>query len=159
MKTEASRKKLLAMANEIIELSNLGVLARIRAKAAGGDESRAFSETEFLTLDFLVKHGEQTVGDIQKSVGVLPAQMSRIIRSLEQKGGVPFVECNINPDDRRRVDVSITPEGKKAYDSYRTARVTQTMEVLAGLAPDDRDEFIRILRMIRHHMDKRLQRK
>jgi DNA-binding MarR family transcriptional regulator len=159
MKTEASRKQLMEMANEVLELSNLGALARARGKAKGGEAAHHFSETEFLTLDCLVKHGAQTVGDIQKSIGVLPAQMSRIMRALEQKSGGPFVQCSINPEDRRRVDVSITPEGKAGYDAYRSVRLALTAEVLAGLAPDDRDEFIRILRVMRTHMDNRLQKK
>lgn len=149
----------MEMANEVLELSNLGALARARAKAKGGQAAQHLSETEFLTLDCLVKQGAQTVGDLQKSIGVLPAQMSRIMRSLEQKSDGPFVQCSINPDDRRRVDVSITPDGKAGYDAYRNARIVLTAEVLAGLATEDRDEFIRILRMMRTHMDKRLQKK
>jgi len=159
MKTEASRKQLMEMANEIVELGNLAVLARARAKAKGDDVAQHLSETEFLTLDCLVKHGGQTVGDVQKSIGVLPAQMSRIIRALEQKSGGPYVQCSINPEDRRRVDVVLTDYGKAGYDAYRNARLALTTEVLAGMAPEDRDQFIRILRLIRTHIDNRLQRK
>ncbi len=159
MKTEASRKQLLEMANEVLELSNLGALARARAKAKGEEAAQHLSETEFLTLDCLVKQGAQTVGDLQKNIGVLPAQMSRILRALEQKSGGPYVICTINPDDRRRVDVSITPEGDHSYTSYRNARLALTADVLAGLATEDRDQFIRILRVMRTHMYNRLQRK
>ena len=42
-------------------------------------------EVEFLTLAILQANGTMIVGDIQRILGVLPAQMSRIIRSMEQR--------------------------------------------------------------------------
>ena len=159
MKTDASRKKLAEMATEIFELTMLSTLARARARSADNRDEPQVTETEFLALDSLVKQGPMTVGEIQKIIGVLPAQMSRVIRALEGKSGGAFVECSINPDDRRRVDVSITKAGLTAHEDYRNARLTMTMEVLSGLRPEDRDQFIRILRTIRAHIDKRLQSK
>ncbi len=159
MKTEASRKKLAEMAAEIFELTMLSILARARARSAANRDEPHLTETEFLALDSLVKHGPMTVGDIQKTIGVLPAQMSRVIRALESKPGGSFVDCSINPDDRRRVDVTITAAGLAAREDYRNLRLTMTMEVLSGLRPEDRDEFIRILRTIRAHIDKRLKGK
>jgi DNA-binding MarR family transcriptional regulator len=157
MKTEASRKKLEEMASEIFELTMLSTLARARARTADHQAEAQLTETEFLTLDVLAKHGPMTVGEIQKTIGVLPAQMSRVIRALEGKSGGAFVDCSINPDDRRRVDVSLTAAGQTAHTAYRNARLAMTMQILSGLSPDDRDEFIRILRTIRGHIDKRLQ--
>jgi len=157
MKTEASRKKLAEMAGEIFELTMLSTLARARARSAEDRDEPQITETEFLTLDVLSKHGPMTVGEIQKTIGVLPAQMSRVIRALEGKSGGAFVECSINPNDRRRVDVCLTAAGTAAHDDYRNARLAMTMQVLSGLSPNDRDEVIRILRTIRGHIDKRLQ--
>jgi len=159
MKTEASRRQLAEMAAEIFELSNLGSVARARARPAGSGEELQITETEFLALDALTKSGPLTVGEIQKRVGVLPAQMSRVIRSLESKADAPFVECSINPKDRRKIDVAITAPGAAAHRAYPHSRLSMTMEVLSGLRPEDRDEFIRILRTIRMHVDKRIRSK
>ena len=159
MKTEASRKQLAEMAGEIFELSNLSSVARARARPAGSGEELQLTETEFLALDALVKSEPLTVGEIQRRVGVLPAQMSRVIRSLESKSDGPLVECSIHPKDRRKINVEITGPGKAAHQVYRDSRLSMTMEVLSGLQPEDREQFIRILRTIRMHIDKRLRGK
>ena len=82
--------------------------------------------------------------------------MSRIVRSLEEQGGRGYVECKINPKDRRRVDVTLTEAGKKAYDAYRTARQSTMYEVLRVLAPQDRFEFMRMMRQLRTTFEQRL---
>jgi hypothetical protein len=42
----------------------------------------------------------------------LPAQMSRIIRSLEARER-PMIVCRINPQDKRKIDVCLTAAGEK----------------------------------------------
>ena len=99
------------MAEEIFDLIKVASVARARSRTGSPEE---LTEAEFLALDALMQRGPLSVGDIQKRIGVLPAQMSRIIRSLESKGGDAFVTCGINPKDRRKIDVTIAPEGVNA---------------------------------------------
>jgi len=66
-----------------------------RARRRAGD----LKELEFLTLSILHHHDTLIVGDIQRQLGVLPAQMSRIIRALETRER-PLIACRINPQDR-----------------------------------------------------------
>ncbi|MFQ5494010.1 MAG: MarR family winged helix-turn-helix transcriptional regulator [Phycisphaerae bacterium] len=139
-----TRQTLEKMAGEIFELYRLIAIARSR-RPSGHDD---LSETEFLALDILYHEQPLTIGDIQKHIGVLPAQMSRIVRALEEQGGRGYVACGINPHDRRRVDVSLTPAGKKAYENYRVVRLGSMHEILSVLSPDDRLHFMRILRQI-----------
>ena len=140
-----SQETLDRMAAEIFELYRLIALARSH-RPSGPDD---LSEAEFLTLDLLTKHQLRTIGEIQKEIGVLPAQMSRIVRALEEQGGRGYVECKINARDRRRIDVSLTKGGAKAYENYRTARLGSMYEILRVLAPNDRIEFMRMLGQIR----------
>ena len=51
------------------------------------------------------------VGDIQRHLGVLPAQMSRVMQALEEHAP-PLVHCQIDSDDRRRVLVQINENGR-----------------------------------------------
>ncbi|MCH7591988.1 MAG: MarR family transcriptional regulator [Planctomycetes bacterium] len=140
-----SQQTLDKMAAEIFELYRLIALARSR-RPSGPDD---LSEAEFLTLDLLTKQQPRTIGEIQKEIGVLPAQMSRIVRALEEQGGRGYVECKINARDRRRIDVSLTEGGAKAYDTYRSARLGSMYEILRVLPPNDRIEFMRMLGQIR----------
>jgi len=157
MDTSASRKQLEALADEIMGLSL--VISRARARAQKGSNVETLTETENLTLD-LIKDGEvKTVGEIQQAIGVLPAQMSRIIRALEDKGGNPYITCSINPDDRRKIDVSITKDGRKAREGYRAARLQSIMNILSVLDHDEREEFMRLLRKIQADLSQSLARR
>lgn len=140
------------MAAEIFELYLLIAIARSR-RPAGPDD---LSETEFLTLDTLAKEQPLTIGDVQKRVGVVPAQMSRVVRALEEQSGRGYVECKINPKDRRRIDVSLTSAGEAVHEKYRQVRLTSMHDVLSALEPDDRLHFMRIMRQLRKAFEQRL---
>lgn len=147
-----SRQTLEAMAEEIFELSKLVSTARSRRQTGPDD----LSESEFLALDMLARHEPQTIGEIQKQIGVVPAQMSRIVRALESRAIGSYIRCSINPQDRRRIDVCLTDAGRQAHTAYRTSRLGSMLDILTSLPPDDRVHFMRIMRQIRHTMAARL---
>src|SRR5829696_9680383 len=89
-------------------------------------------EIEFLTLSLLHKREKLIVGDIQRQLGVLPAQMSRIIRALETRER-PYIACRINPHDKRKINVALTPAGQQAFEDYQTSRITGIAMLLAKL--------------------------
>ncbi len=150
-----AQKTLDAMAGEIFDLFRLIAVARSR-RPAGPDE---LSESEFITLDLLAKEQPLTIGEAQKRIGVVPAQMSRIVRALEEQGGRGFVECSINPNDRRRVDISLTKAGQEAHRKFMAARLGSMQEILVALEPDDRQNFMRIMRILTSTFEERLQQK
>ena len=76
------KKSLGPMVSEIFDLYRLIAAARSR-RPSGPDD---LSETEFITLDLLAKAESMTIGEVQKLIGVVPAQMSRIVRSWEAQG-------------------------------------------------------------------------
>lgn len=154
MPSPQAKTELAGMVGEIFELMKIASTARARARAGKSEE---VTETEFLALDALVQDQSLTVGEIQKQIGVLPAQMSRIIRSLETKGNNAFVLCNINPRDRRRIDVRVTPKGRKAHQAYRAARLSFVTAMLNDLTADDRRLFMRIIGNIRDGIRKRME--
>ena len=55
-----------------------------------------------------------------------------------------MVECAINEQDRRKIDVSMTTAGHRAHGHYRTLRRATSLEFLAHLDRDDRDVFMRV---------------
>lgn len=101
-------------------------------------------EVEFLTLTLLSQNHSMIVGDIQRLLGVLPAQMSRIIRSLESRDR-PLIACRINAQDKRKIDVYLTPAGEKALLDYKNPRVRGIAELLGKLADEDVDELSRLV--------------
>jgi DNA-binding MarR family transcriptional regulator len=150
VKSTATHQQLETLADEIFDLVRMVSALRSR----GGSEE--LSESEFVTLDQLSRATTLTVGEIQKQLGILPAQMSRILRALEGRSPKPYLECTINQSDRRKVDVRITDAGRKAYEQYRQARRSTSMQLLSRLDDDDRHAFMRILRTFRGEISKRL---
>jgi len=101
-------------------------------------------ELEFLTLAILQHHRTMIVGDIQRILGILPAQMSRIIRSLEDRSP-PLISCQINSHDKRKVDVQLSPAGEQVLAEYLAPRVAAIAELLARLSEDERDSLGHLL--------------
>lgn len=97
-------------------------------------------EVEFLTLSLLHQQTPRTVGDLQKQLGVLPAQMSRIIRALEDRER-PLIACRINPEDKRKIDVEATPAGRKAFADYQKMRTPVLVDVLNKLNDDEQEDL------------------
>ena len=149
-KTPPASTSLEQMAEEIFALTVMGWRQRL-SKA----HTTELSESQYLTIETLVNaRGTLTVGEIQRAIGVLPAQMSRIIRALESSSGSnafdkPLIRCELNQSDKRKIDVHLLPEGRRIFDEFRMAYLTKTVDVLKNLADKDRTEFVRICRRIR----------
>lgn len=144
---ELQDESLQEMAEEIFALSIMASRQRVVSK--NQSDAAELSETQFLTLDTLVRGSTQTVGELQRTIGVLPAQMSRIIRSLETGFDSPLIRCQLNQADKRKIDVTLTAAGKHFYDAFRSARLAGTLQILSALPPEDRATFVRICRDIK----------
>lgn len=128
------------IAQDLFEVVTQICLSTLRGRRRGG----GLKEVEFLTLSILQAHGTMIVGDIQRLLAVLPAQMSRIIRSLENRDR-PLISCRINSRDKRKIDVCLTPAGEKALLEYQGARVGRIVELLRNLPDEEHDELVRLL--------------
>jgi DNA-binding MarR family transcriptional regulator len=124
------------LAQQLFDVFTQFCLAVPRGRRRLGD----LKEVEFLTLSLLRQHEMMIVGDIQRMLGVLPAQMSRIIRSLETREQ-PFIACRINPQDKRKIDVALTPAGQHAFLEYQTARISAISQLLTKMSEEDLDDL------------------
>src|SRR5271156_5122894 len=117
------------MAEEIFALAVVNWRQRLASRQ--DPDIAELSESQYLTLDVVMRSPTvPTVGEIQKNIRVLPAQMSRIIRSLETAFDKPLIHCQLNQNDKRRIDVAITDEGQRIYENFRAARLAKTREIL-----------------------------
>src|SRR5437588_13092730 len=128
------------LAQELFTVVTQICLSTLRGRRRLGD----LKEIEYLTLSLLQSNGTMIVGDIQRLLGILPAQMSRVIRALENRDR-PLIQCRINPRDKRKIDVCLTPHGEKLLLEYQSKRVGRIIERLQQLSDDDQDELIRSL--------------
>lgn len=138
------------LALQVFELTRRTWFESQREKFKGGYD---LSESEFLALDALEDAEAMTVGELRKHVGVLPAQMSRILKALEQRYDEKLVICSINPDDKRKIDVSITPKGRRAVDAYRRSKIQASVQSLESLTNRDLANLSAILAKIGQAFD------
>jgi DNA-binding MarR family transcriptional regulator len=128
------------LALELFDVVTQICLSTLRGRRRHGD----LKEVEFLTLALLHANGSMIVGEIQRVLGILPAQMSRIIRALETREH-SLIECSINPRDKRKIDVVLTPVGERTLLEYQGARIGRIVERLQGLPEEDQEDLIRVL--------------
>jgi len=138
------------LAQSLFEVVTQFCLTVPRHRRREGD----LKEVEFLTLSILRTREPLIVGDIQRQLGILPAQMSRIIRSLEARDR-PLIACRINPYDKRKIDVVLTEEGVKAWHGHLGDRVSAIGQLLARMSEPDLDELARLLERFREMIDSR----
>src|SRR5437870_9076545 len=136
-------------ARDLFEVVTQLGLTALRGRRRTGD----LKEVEFLTLAILHQHETRIVGDIQRLLGVLPAQMSRIIRSLEGRPR-PLITCRINPSDKRKIDVCLTPAGEQALLHFQAQHLQAISDVLRNLSEEDQEDLLRVLDKLNGLMDR-----
>lgn len=137
------------VAVELFQVVTQICLSTLRGRRRTGD----LKEVEFLTLSLLHDNGTMIVGDIQRLLGILPAQMSRVIRSLENRDR-PLIQCRINARDKRKIDVVLTGPGDKALAEYQNKRVRRIVEQMRTLTEEDQDDLIRVLHKLHAMLDR-----
>jgi DNA-binding MarR family transcriptional regulator len=133
------------IAHDLFEVVTQICMSALRGRRRAGD----LKEVEFLTLSILRGHGTMIVGDIQRLLGVLPAQMSRVIRALENRDR-PLIACRINPRDKRKIDVCMTTAGEKVLQEYRAVRVGRIVDLLHNLPDEEQEDLVRLLEKLHH---------
>src|SRR5437588_5226290 len=126
MVASGSGTRLEDLAHHLFDVVTRFCLTAPRGRRRTGE----LKEIEFLTLSLLHQRDKLIVGDIQRQLGVLPAQMSRIIRALESRER-PLIACQINSQDKRKIDVALTPAGVAAFQEYQASRVRTIAALLA----------------------------
>ena len=96
-------------------------------------------------LATLEEFGPGAQAEIGRRLGIDPSDMVAILNDLEHAG---YVSRARDPEDRRRNSVSITDAGARALVWFDTAIAAAQDEMLSGLAPAERDQFIALLERV-----------
>ena len=83
--------------------------------------------TQYAALLSIYMYGSLSEGDLARMLFINPSTVSRMVYSLEQRG---WLESSRDPTDRRKVMVTLTPEGRRTVRGM----MDQPAEVLARLA-------------------------
>ena len=131
------------LAQRLIEVTAQLGLTAPRGRRRVGD----LKEIEFLTLSILRQQDTLIVGDIQRQLGVLPAQMSRIIRSLEGRDRpldrLPHQFAR-QAQDRRGPDAG----RRAAHEEHQAGRIQAVAALLSRLPEEDLDDLQHLLEKV-----------
>ncbi|NII69033.1 MarR family winged helix-turn-helix transcriptional regulator [Microbacterium ulmi] len=104
---------------------------RLRAQRAVD----SLSDGQFAVLAALKMSGPRTLGELADRERVTPPSMNRTVNCLEESG---YVTRTPDADDRRKVNVAVTDEGRAVVDETIRRRDAWLEEALASLEPDER---------------------
>lgn len=101
---------------------------------------------EIFVLNYINQHGGNVIpSEISNEVGISTARVAATLNSLENKG---WITRMIDVNDRRRILVDMTPEGKEQVEQHFKIIMNTTAKMLEYLGEDDAKEYIRIMRKL-----------
>ena len=122
--------------------SLLAELLNRRGNRAVQDSIRGeYGALHYLTY---IKDGT-SAGELTKYLHIVPGRMTDILSSLEYKG---YIERKKSKDDGRRIEVWITPQGKKVAEEKREQIRIEYTGMIDMLGEKDVKEFIRLLKIV-----------
>jgi DNA-binding MarR family transcriptional regulator/GNAT superfamily N-acetyltransferase len=115
-----------------------------RAVGALGDRhlDGPYALTELRVLYEIAHRLRPVAADIGRDLGLDPGQLSRILKRFEVGG---LVASATSASDRRRVELSLTVEGRRVFDELEAATVEDVRALLGGLPPLARRDLIAAL--------------
>lgn len=97
---------------------------------------------EVVTLHYIMQHnGDVLPSEISNDMDVSSARVAATLNSLENKG---YITRQIDKNDRRRILVSLTPNGKEIASKNKEKIIRIVSKMLSDLGEHDAKEFVRI---------------
>lgn len=120
---------------------------------------RSVTKGEMGVLGCLIylEHQGRTVapGDLAEALNLTTARIANALKNLEHKG---YIERQVNPNDRRGIVVSITPEGRHFHDEQYAQGMAMVQGLADYLGPRDAAELVRLLGcVVRYQEEQGLQ--
>ncbi len=108
-------------------------------------EMDGFVRGEAFALQFLMENSGSMPSDLSNAMGTTTARVAATLNSLDKKG---LISRRIDSDDRRRIIVELTEEGKAFARERQGMMMAQTEKMLRSLGEEDAQSYIRILKKI-----------
>ncbi len=121
------------------------------------------SQTEYLVIYFVRKHGEYdgdcnngvNVTSLSEVLGVSTPAVSRILRTLEEKG---FIKRITNSKNRRETHISLTENGREIYFRDREIASSLYKAVEEKMGKEEIKELVRLSTSFNRIMGEELER-
>lgn len=115
-------------------------LFRIKRISAGATSSIGINFGELIVLKNLDKNFN--VSDIQKNLNISMPAVSQMLNSLQKRG---YITREIDSADRRKILVSLTPEGKEVLQRAKESQKKFLESAMLKLGEEDAKQIIRVI--------------
>ncbi|MFJ8857887.1 MarR family winged helix-turn-helix transcriptional regulator [Streptomyces sp. NPDC102451] len=102
-------------------------------------------------LAMLDEAGRLSKGDLASRLDMNQSDLTRTVTDLDAAG---YVVCARDSSDRRRIEVSLTPSGRGALARLNADVFGTEADLLAPLAPEERELFASLLRRVHTHLER-----
>ena len=109
--------------------------------------------TDYRALSALAQSGPVTVGKLAEDLGATPATATAIVSRMEARG---YVARHRNTEDRRQVQVSVTPAASRGIMNLMRPLMTATNDHITTLPADHQAVVADFLDVAQHLMQDHL---
>jgi DNA-binding MarR family transcriptional regulator len=103
------------------------------------------SITQCYALEALTKRSGATLNDMAADLFLDKSTASRVVSALDRKG---YVERRPHPEDRRAIQLVVTPAGRELHDRIRRDIIEQEKRLLRDFDPETRASLATLLRRL-----------
>jgi DNA-binding MarR family transcriptional regulator len=101
------------------------------------------NQGENIVIKFLYRHGKPTSPKhLAESLNLSSARIAVVLGSLEKKGQIVR---NIDPNDRRRINVTLTECGKEAAKREKKQMRDKIVQIFKQMGEEDTKQFLELI--------------
>jgi DNA-binding MarR family transcriptional regulator len=127
-----------------------GSVRRMKGRLATTEEEGGLSFSQAHLLVALADSPSLPVGELAMAAGVSPPTATRMLDGLERDG---IVTRESSPDDRRKVVIRLTDEGKRLVRRRKRAAEKRRRAVYESLSDSEREHATHLLRRFAELLD------
>ena len=137
---EVLQKKIILLMLERDALDNVIFDQAFQKKIAG--KLKELSKNQPMVIKLIGMEGEVMPSTIGKYTGMEKSSLTRMVDDLEKKG---IVSRKTDPDDRRKVLVSLTEKGLRYYNYLNKITAEMADDILKFVDEKDVEDFVQSL--------------
>jgi DNA-binding MarR family transcriptional regulator len=134
---EESARELL----EVVPLVTREIRSQMRSRG-----SAELSVPQFRTLAFVNRNKGSSLSEVADHMGLTSPSASALVDGLIERGMMTREE---NPDDRRRVRLTITSRGQAILKTSTRGTLTYLAKKLSSVSSDDREAIVKTMEILR----------
>ena len=139
----AATNQHMLLVEELCDYS-LQLMRTLRQEALRAFEPLGIRPLQALVLE-LVAHEVRHPKDLADALDLVPPAVSTLLAELEGRG---LIVRQIDPNDRRRVQLTLTPDGESMREEIKDAWFNHSAKLLDKLSPEDIGALITVYRKL-----------